>query len=156
MVDSVNSGYKAAAQTVTWTANGIDSTLTDNEWTDLSNEIDNSLNNFLFADIEVYLASVVFPDATDNTVAVYLVPSVDDTNYPDWTGNVTTDEVENEQYFIGSVSLPQNATTTTRQILRNVSLPAGKFKLGLRNKAGVSLAATGNSLKWRPWQYASS
>lgn len=154
MVDSVLSGYKAAAQSVTFSGTQTIDSLTDNEWTNLSDEIDNSSTKYMLADIELVLGSAAFT-GTDSAIELYLVPSIDDTNYPDWTGNVTTDEQENNKHFIGSMTT-SGATAAQRMTLRSVALPNGKFKFGIRSRAGVSLAASGNTLKWRPWQYASA
>lgn len=143
-----NSGYLAVAQSVAWTAGQALDSLTDNEWTDLSDEIDNTTNLYPSADIEIVLASAAFT-GTDSTVQVFVIPTMDGTNYPNWTGNVTTDEQENNQYFIGSV-VTSGATAAQRMVFRDVLLPQGKYKFGFRSLANVSLAATGNTAKWRP------
>lgn len=154
MVDSILSGYKAAAQSVVFTgAQKIDSLL-DNEWTDLSDEIDNSSTKYMMCDLELVLGSAAFT-GTDSAIEIYLIISVDDTNYPDWTGGGVTDEQENNKHFIGSMTT--SATTAIQRMsLRSVALPNGKFKFGIRSRAGVALASSGNTLKWRPWQYSSS
>lgn len=154
MVDSVHSGYKAAAQVVSFTGTQTFASLTDNEWTNLSDAIDNSSTKYLFADLRIELGSAAFT-GTDSVIEIYLVPSIDDTNYADWVGNVTTDEQENNQHFIGSVTT--SGTTAAQELaLRNIALPPGKFKFGIRNRGGVTLAASGNVLSWRPWNYASA
>lgn len=153
MADITNSGYKASASTVSWTSNGFDA-LTDNEWTDASDAIDNSTNKYMFADLEIVLGSAAFT-GTDSAIEVYLIPSVDGTNYGDWAGGgTTTDEQENIQYFIGSVTT-SGSTAAQRLIIRGVELPPGLYKYGIRNRGGVTLNAT-NTLKWRPWQYSSA
>lgn len=154
MVDAVLSGYKAAAQSVVFSGTQQINSLLDNEWTNLSDEIDNSLNKYMMADLELVLGSVIFPVATDNLIEIYLVPSVDDTNYPLWVGDVTTDAQENNIHFVGSVTC-SDATEAQRLTLRSVALVPGKFKFGIRSRAGVTLAASGNTLKWRPWGYSS-
>ena len=154
MVDSVLSGYKAAAQSVVFSGTQKIDSLLDNEWTDLSDEIDNSSNKYMMADLELVLGSAVFV-GTDSAIEIYLVPSIDDTNYPDWAGGGVTDEQENNKHFIGSMTTT-GATGAQRMTLRSVALPNGKFKFGIRSRAGVALASSGNTLKWRPWQYSSS
>ena len=144
------SGYKAAAATVTWASGQTLDSAVDNEWTDLSDEIDNSSNLYAFVDLEIVLASAAFT-GTDSVIELYLVASVDGTNYPDWTGNVTSEEQENAQYHVGTVTT-SGATAAQRMALRDVSLPNGKYKWGLRSRANVTLAASGNTLKWRPHQ----
>lgn len=151
MGDTTLSGYKVAAQSVAWTSGQSLNSLTDNEWTDLSDAIDNSTNKYVFADLEIVLSSVTFT-GTDSSIECYLVPSVDGTNYGDWTGNVTTDEQENQGYFIGIV-VTSGASGAQRLTLRGIELPAGLYKYGFRSRANVSLSASGNTVKWRPWQY---
>lgn len=149
------SGYLAAAQTVAWTGatQKIDS-LTDNEWTDLSDEIDNSTNKYAFADLDLVLGSATFT-GSDSGIEVYIVPTVDGTNYPDWSGNATTDAPEQGHYF--AAFLPLKASTAAKRVVSSsqepVSLPQGKFKFGIRNRGNVSLAGSGNTLYWRPLSY---
>jgi hypothetical protein len=126
--------------------------LQDNEWTDLSAEIDNGTNKNMFVDLYFDLGSAAF--AADSAIEAYLVPSVDGTTYPTWTGNVTTDQQENQQYFVGSVTT--TATTAVQDIvMRDVSLPNGVYKWGFRNSAGVTLNAT-NLIYWRPHQFTAT
>lgn len=153
MTDAVHSGYKAAAQTVTWASGRSLVSLADTEWTDLSDEIDNSYYKYLFADLEVVLGSAAFT-GTNSFIAIYLVPSIDDTNFPDWVGDGLTDEQENEVHYIGSVTT-SGTEAAQRLALRSVSLPPGKFCFAVRNKSNVGLAPSGSSLKWRPWNWAS-
>ena len=143
-----SSGYLVAAQTVTFSGTQTLASLTDNEWTNLSDAIDNSTNKYTLVDVELYLASAAFT-GTDSTLLLYLVPSVDGTNYPNWTGNVTTSEQENEKYFVCSFTT-SGATEAQRMTERNIVLPPGLYKYGVRNTSGVTLAASGNTLKWRP------
>ena len=154
MVDSVLSGYKAAEQAVVFSGTQTLASLADGEWTSESDEIDNSSTKYAFADLTLVLASAAFT-GTDSVVEIYLIPSVDGTSYPNWTGNVTTDEQENNIHFVGSVTT-SGATEAQELALRNVALPNGKFKFGVRNNSGVAFAASGNTLSWRPWQYASA
>lgn len=150
MTDVRNSGYKAAAQTALSTELNA---LANDTWSALSAEIDNSISGYMFADIEVDLGSIT-PTGADAAVEIYLVPSVDDTQYPTFTESGALDEQENNQYFIGSVTLSLDAEIHIH-MLRGVELPPGKWKLGVRNRSNVALAATGSTIKWRPWQYSS-
>ena len=149
------SGYLASAVTVAWTAatQKIDS-LTDNEWTDLSDEIDNSTNKYAYADLDLVLGSAAFT-GTDSGIEVYIVPTVDGTNYPDWSGNATADAPEQTHYFVAF--LPLKAATAARRVVSSsqqaIELPQGKFKYGLRSRANVTLASSGNTLYHRPKSY---
>jgi hypothetical protein len=149
------SGYLATAQTVAWTAatQKIDS-LTDNEWTDLSDEVDNSTNKYAYADLDLALGSAAFT-GTDSGIEVYIIPTVDGTTYPDWSGNATTDAPEQQHYFVAF--LPLKAATAARRVVSSsqaaIELPQGKFKFGIRSRANVTLAGSGNTLYWRPKSY---
>lgn len=155
MATATLSGYLATATAVTWASGQSLDAAADDEWTDLSDEIDNSTDKHLFVDLEITLGSAAF-SGVDSGIEVYLVPSLDGTNFGDWTGNVTTDEQENNQYFVGFVSTT-GATEAQRAILRGVALPNGKFKFGFRNRGGVALSDIGgNAVNWRPHAYASA
>lgn len=144
------SGYLTTAQSVAWTGatQKIDS-LTDNEWTDLSDEIDNTTNLYASAILELVLGSAAFT-GSDAGMEAYIVPTVDGTNYPDWTGNTTSDAPEQSVYFVGF--LPLKAATAAKRVNSaiHVDLPQGKFKFGMRNRGNVTLASSGNTLYYRP------
>lgn len=148
-------GFQASAAAVAWTGatQKIDS-LTDNEWTDLSDEIDNSTSLYYGCVLELVLGSAAFTGA-DAGVEVYIVPTIDGTNYPDWSGNSTTDAPEQSGYYVAF--LPIKASTSAKRIHSApdapIELPQGKFKFGLRNRGNVALASSGNTLSYRPVSY---
>ena len=148
MASLTRSGYLATATAIAWTSGQSLDSLTDNQYTDLSDEIDNSTNKYMFADIEIVLGSAAFT-GTDSGVDVYLIASQDGTNYPTWTGNGTADEQENDGFFVGFLSTT-GTTAAQRMLLRDVELPNGKYKFAFRNRGGVTLASSGNSATWRP------
>lgn len=152
MANLTRSGYLASATSVVWTSGQSLDSLTDNEFTDLSDEIDNSTDKHMFADFELVLASAAFT-GTDSGVELYLVPSVDGTNYPTWTGNGTSDEQENHAFFIGFIATT-GTTAAQRGVLMDVELPSGKFKISGRNRGNVTTAGSGNTLKYRPHSVA--
>ena len=92
----------------------------------------------------------------DSAYEVYVVPSLDGANYPDTVNTGTGDEQENNQYFVGSVTTQGAGTVACRQVIRGVEIPNGKWKLFGRNRTNQTLAATGNTIKWRPWGYKSA
>lgn len=150
------SGYLASAVAVVFSGTQQINSLTDNEWTDLSDEIDNSTNLYAFADLELVLGSAAFT-GTDSSIEVYIVPTLDGTNYPDWTGNSTSDAPEQSHYYV--TLLPLKAATAAKRVVSSsqaeIQLPNGKFKFGLRSRANVTLAASGNTLSYRPKSYQS-
>lgn len=153
MATATLSGYHAAAASVAWAAGRSIESLASLEFTDLSDAIDNSTNKYLFADIEIVLASVAFT-GTGSIVEIYLIPSVDGTNYPTWTGDGIVDEQENNAFFVGAVTTT-GTTAAQRMTLRNVALPNGLYKYALRNRTGIAFT-TGNTMKWRPHGYSST
>lgn len=154
MADLTLSGYLATAQSIVWTSGQALNSLTDNEFTDLSNELDNSTTKYPYADLEIVLASAAFTGA-DSGIEVFLVPSQDGTNFPTWTGNGTTDEQENMPHFVGFC--PTTGTTAAqRMVLRDIALPSGKFRWAFRNRGNVALAGSGNSATWRPHSFSST
>ena len=143
-----SSGYLVSAVTVTWASGQTLDSLTDNEWTDLSDAEDNSSTKYLFADFEIYLASAAFGLA-GSAIELFLVSSVDGTNYGTWIGNATGDTLSNYNFWQGG-GFTTRTTVAQRIVVPEVSLPPGLFKVGLRSKTNVTLAATGNTVKYRP------
>lgn len=145
------SGYLAAEAAIVFAGTQQLDSLADNEWTDLSNEIDNSTNKYAYVDLRIDLSSIT-PTGTDAGLEIYLVPTVDGTTYPTWTGNSTSDAQENNPFYVGFVPL-KAAAQAQDGVLLNVALPNGKYKWGARNRANVALAADAGDIYWRPWGY---
>ncbi len=150
------SGYLASAVTVAFSGTQAMASpaLTDNEWTNLSDEIDNTTNKYPYCDIDLVLASAAFTGA-DCGMEIYFVPTVDGTNYPDWTGDSTSDAPEQAHYYVAF--LPIKASTSAKRVVSasqaDIEYPQGKFKVGVRSRANVSLATSGNTLYLRPKSY---
>lgn len=154
MADIRLSGYHVTTQTVTFSGTQQLNSLDNEDVTDLSDEIDNSSNGYMFADFWLDLAAATW-DGTDATFDLFLVPTVDGSTYPDFDGNTTTPGMENYQYHVGTFIIRDNdASVTADSVLRGVELPPGKFKVALWNHANVATASSGNALKYRPWSYA--
>lgn len=155
MATLTNSGYLADAITVAFTGAQTLASLADNEWTHLSDEVDNSTTKYAYADLDLVLGSAAFTGA-DAGMEVYVIPTVDGTNYPDWTGDATTDAPGQMHYF--AAFLPLAATTAAKRVVSSsqapVRLPQGKYKIGVRSRANVTLAASGNTLYLRPHSFA--
>jgi plasmid stabilization system protein ParE len=148
------SGYLATAITVAFNGTQVLNSLTDNEWTSLSDEIDNTTNKYPYCDIDLVLGSAAFA-TPDCGIEVYFVPTVDGTNYPDWSDNATTDFPENMHYYVAF--LPVKASTSAKRIVSSsqsdIEFPQGKFKVGIRSRANVNIAGSGNTLYLRPKSY---
>ena len=148
------SGYLATAISIAWASGQTFASLTDNEYTDASDEVDNSTNKYPRCDVEIVLASAAFSGA-DSGIEVYIIPTIDGTNYPTWTGNGTADEQENNGFYVGFASTT-GTTAAQRMVIRDIDLPQGKYKWGFRNRGNVTLAASGNSATFRPHGAAST
>lgn len=146
----LSTNYQANLTDAAWASGQSINGLTDNEWSDLSDEIDNTTTRYVMADLEIELASAAF-SGTDSSIEVYIAAVVDNTNAPTWTGNVTTDEQQNDQYFVAS-GTTTGASGAQRITIRNVRLPL-RFRFGVRNRSNVTLAGTGNTLGWRPHSF---
>ena len=154
MTDVKKTAYLAEAQTALDTDLNADA---NDTWSNLSAEFDNSTNGYMFMDIEVYLGAASWSGA-DSAYEIYVVPSLDGANYPDviFDGSATGDAQQNNQYFVGSITTIGSTSVAQRQVIRGVEVPNGKFKIGGRNRTNQTLAATGNTIKWRPWGYKSA
>lgn len=152
MANLTRSGYLTTAAAITWASGQTLASLTDNEYTDLSDEIDNSTNKYMYVDLDISLGSAAFT-GTDSGIECYLIPCVDGTNYPTWTGNGTSDEQENDRYFVGFASTT-GTTAAQRMAIRDIELPNGKYKWAFRSRANVTMNAT-NTISWRPHSVAS-
>lgn len=146
----LSTDYQANLTDVVWSSGQSINGLTDNEWSDLSDEIDNTTNRYVMADLEIELSSASF-SGSDSSIEIYIAAVVDDTNAPTWTGNATTDEQQNNQYFVAS-GTTTGASGAQRITIRNVRLPL-RFRFGVRNITNVTLAASGNTLGWRPHSF---
>lgn len=143
-----NTGYVSALTAVTWSGQGLNG-LTDNEWTDLSDEI--VATKTMLMDLRLVLASASFT-GEDSRIALFLVPSIDGTNYPKWNGNATAESNNHMDYYIGLLRT-DHSTGSQEGVKRNVLLPPGKYKLACRNRANVTLAGSGNTLEYRTHSY---
>lgn len=147
-------GYLTAEAAITFSGTQQLNSLADNEYTDWSDEIDNSTNLYEAVDLRIVLASAAFTTPADCGLELYLIPTVDGTNYPTWTGNVATDTVHNGAFFVGYVPLT-GTTAAQAGVLREVYLPNGKYRWGVRNRGNVALAGSGNTIYWRPHSHQS-
>ena len=147
-----NSGYLTTEAAITWASGTTLASLANNGYTRVSDEIDNGTNLYYAVDLRMVLASAAFTGTT-SSLEVYLNVSVDGTNYPTW-GTGTADLQANVPKYVGQFWLT-GTTAAQAGVLRRVILPAGKYKWSFRNKGGATLAASGNTIYWRPWSLQS-
>ena len=101
-----------------------------------------STGDYLWADFELYLAGGVgLTLTTASPVELYVIPSIDGTNYADLFPTGTTDSLAPSNLYKGAflVRAEQTITTAQRIVISDVLIPPYLFKIGLRNNTGVSL-----------------
>lgn len=112
--------------------------------------LDNGTDKSIWDDLELVVTFGTAP-ALNAPVEVYLVPSVDGTNYGDGSSTV----LPSPNLLVGTF-LVRAVTTAQRVAIRKVELPPGLFKYLVRNQAGQAFAASGNTLKRRPYEMSSA
>jgi len=148
-----HAGYQTTETAVAWASGTTLASLANNGYTSLTDEIDNNSGGsgspgYYAVDLRLVLASAAFTGG-GSAIEVYLVATVDGTNYPTW-GTGTSDLQANQAKYVGQFVLT-GTTAAQAEVLLNIAVPAGKYKWAFRNKGGVALAASGNTIYWRPW-----
>jgi hypothetical protein len=108
----------------------------------LGGEIDNATGLYRWLSIELVLASLT--PTSGGRVNVYLIPSVDATNYADGG-----DSLDPTPEYLLTVLYLDTATAAKRKTAHNLPIPPLKFKLLIENVSGVSFAAASNTVKYR-------
>jgi len=109
--------------------------------------IDNTANKHHNLAAELYLASVDLSAQTGLTVELYLVPSIDDTNYCDTGTDASTTDLPPGSAHIGTFYIQKTSAIHRAGIVCKECLQALKYTIVLKNATGVAFAATGNVLK---------
>lgn len=114
----------------------------------VSSAIDNTSNLDLYMDLRLeikYTSSA--PAAGIKVAEIYLLPSVDGTNYAEGGTSVTP-----QSSLLVATLESRNGSTSAFEYLAalGIPIPPLNFKLCLVNTSGKTLAATGNTLKYQP------
>lgn len=118
----------------------------------ISSAIDNSdpmLALDLFDNLELAVDFVTAPTA-GTVIEVYLLPSVDGTNYPDGSTSI----LPQASLYVGGFVV-RNDTAAQRMVLRGIPLPPGLFKYLVQNTTNQAFPASGSTLKRNPFQLQS-
>lgn len=98
-----------------------------------------------YGEMELSLTFASAPTA-GGYVALYLVPSLDGTNFADGSGSVAP-----AASLLAGVFPVRPTTSAQRLHLRGVPLPPLKFKAMLENKTDQAFASSGNTLGMRAY-----
>jgi hypothetical protein len=122
--------------------------LADGNVSALSSEFDNTTNLDMFADLQLDLASLTI-SSTVAFVTLFVVPTIDGTNYPDFSSGAIANY--HLQYARATALVKNVSAATARVNFEEVRIGPGKFKFALRNGTGAALASSGNTLGWRDY-----
>jgi hypothetical protein len=98
-----------------------------------------------YLDLDIFLST--FTPVANGYINIYLLASVDGTNYPD--GADGTDP--SPDYIVASAGVLSGASVTRRVWIPRIIIPPFPFKLLFENKTGAALAATLNTVKYREY-----
>ena len=120
----------------------------------VSSAFDNSTNLDEYGDLEFtvqYTTSA--PSAGTKVAEVYLLPSIDGTNYAEGSTSITP-----QKALLVGVFESRNGSTSAveRLVVSGVSIPPDHMKFLLVNTSGKTLASSGNTLKIRPYKVQSA
>jgi hypothetical protein len=116
--------------------------LANGAYSSASGAIDNTTDLALYDDLELNLDLTATPTA-NSVVEVFLVPSVDGTNYAD-SGTPARN-------LLAGAFILQATSAAQRLAVRGVPLPPGLFKYVARNNCGQAFPASGTTIKRRPY-----
>jgi hypothetical protein len=119
-----------------------------------ASQLDNSSTLDVFADVSMVLGSVTSGSGAPY-MGFYLYPlNEDGSTYGDGRFGSAAAGPPAASYRIGAVLLPASTTGTLKGTVRGILLPPGAFKFLIYNQAGVTLAASGNTISYRTYNRA--
>jgi hypothetical protein len=111
----------------------------------MTSSIDNTTTGHLFAAVEMSVATQGSARSAGAYIALYIVKSVDGTNFEMGSDSVTP----GANALVGV--FPFDAATTARRVAIIVQLPPTKYYYLVQNQTGQALAASGNTLIYAPF-----
>lgn len=109
---------------------------------------DASINGDLFADLELKVTFASAPTA-GTVVELYLLPSIDDTVYPDGSTSI----LPQSSLYVGGFAV-RAVNTAQTMVIRGVALPPGYYKYLVQNTTNQAFPASGSTLRENSYQIA--
>jgi len=109
--------------------------------------LDNTTKKHHNVAAELYLNTVDLSAEVSPTVELYLVPSIDATNYCDTGTDASTTDLPPGSAHIGTFDIQKTNATHRAAIVCKECLQELKYTPVLKNKTEAAFAATGNILK---------
>jgi len=109
--------------------------------------IDNTTTKYHNIAAELYLGTVDLSAAAGLTVELYLVPSIDETNYADDGADASTTDLPPGSAHVGTFYIQKTSAVHRAAIVCRECLQALKYTPVLINKTGAAFNASGNVLK---------
>jgi len=111
---------------------------------------DNSTTRDFYMGAELVLATIDLSAQTNPAVELYMVPSIDGTNYCEVGADASTTDYPPSTTLVGIFAI-QETNATHRSAIEIFRLGPYKYTPILINKTGAAFAATGNTLKMGPF-----
>lgn len=117
----------------------------------VSGNIDNGTNLDLLLDSELQVAyTSTAPSAGTIVADLYLVPTIDGTNYAEGSTGVTPQA----SLLVGSFESRNGSTSAIERLtVTGIPIPLGLFRLVLVNRSGRAFHASLNVLRYRTYKY---
>jgi hypothetical protein len=145
----VTEKYLVGAQT-TLLSTGLNTLLSGS--TAISAAYDNTAGNGVgdgYTECDLELLVTFASSATTGAISIWFLITQDGANYEDGSAGVSGSNVTPAR--APDAVIPVNTGTAAQRIIRRTILPAGLFKVLLKNDGtGVAFASTGNTFKLRP------
>ena len=133
-----------------WTEYGSVVTYLDTELNSLANDgnkvgsaIDFSTDRSLYMDVEIYLNTIDLSAQSNPAIHIWLLARTDGTHFEDGSDSITPARAPDKVVPLREVNAAQ------RVFARFLMTTPDQGKLLIKNKTGVSLASSGNYVKYR-------
>lgn len=140
-------GWDDSTTIVSALTTGLDSLASNSRA--ISSAIDNGTGRDLYGDLELVVTYGVAPAAGAKVAEIYLLPTVDGTNYPEGSTSVTPQRALLVATF---ESRSPSTSVAERLVINGITLPPRNYKLLLVNTSGQAYASSGNTLKIKPYK----